>query len=108
MIENEKILCAAIWYKELDKLSPKWDTLLRPVNVKEGIVLCGHRHPHCMYQMIAITGKRSVSVECGEYVQGFLTSTNRFVDREEGARIHVANGNKLNYSTKELFSEDLY
>lgn len=105
---NEYILCAAIWYKELDKLSDKWDTLLRPVNIDKGIVLCGFRHPHCMYQMISITGKRSVEPQCGEYVQGFLTSKNRFVNREEGAIIHQSNGRELKYSTKDLFSEDLY
>lgn len=108
----ERILCAAIWYKELDKMSDKWvpniEGYIRPKNIDRGIVICGYRHPSCMYTMIAITGKRSVYVECGEYVQGFLTSENRFVDREEGAQIFVKCGGKLNYSSKELFSEDLY
>ena len=108
----EKIVCAAIWYKELDKMSHKWvpeiEGFIRPKNIDVGIVICGYRHPSCMYTMIAITGKRSVETECGKYVQGFLTSENRFVGREEGARIHVANGNKLNYSTETLYSEDLY
>lgn len=108
----EKILCAAIWYKELDKMSDRWvpnvEGYIRPKNVDRGIVICGYRHPSCLYTMVAITGKRSVTSECGEYVQGFLTSENRFVDREEGAKIFVACGGKLKYSTKDLFSEDLY
>jgi hypothetical protein len=108
----EKILCAAIWYKELDKMSEKWvpnvEGFMRPKNIDKGIVICGYRHPSCMYTMIAITGKRSVSIECGEYVQGFLTSENRFVDRREAAIIHIGNGHSLSYSTLELYSEDLY
>lgn len=109
---KEYILCAAIWYKELDKLSNKWTPIaegyMRPHNIKQGIVICGYRHPSCMYTMIAITGKRSVETECGEYIQGFLTSKNRFVDRKEAAIIHVANGNILKYSSRDLYSEDLY
>jgi hypothetical protein len=108
----ERVVCAAIWYKELDKLSEKWtpnvEGFIRPKNIDKGIVICGYRHPSCMYTMIAITGKRSVEKECGKYVQGFLTSGNRFVDREEGAKLFVATGGKLNYSSIELFSEDLY
>ncbi len=107
---KEYILCAAIWYKELDQLSPKWDTLLRPTNTDKGIVLCGFRHPHCMYQMIAITGKRSVEVECGEYTQGFLTSLNRFVNRKE-AWIIAEKANQIKQQSGghgTLYSEDLY
>ena len=108
----EKILCAAIWYQELDKMSEKWIPLvegyMRTKNVNKGIVICGYRHTSCMYTMIAITGKRSVPVECGEYIQGFLTSENRFVDRKEGAVLFVAAGGNLKYSTEELYSEDLY
>ena len=56
--------------------------------------------------MITMTGKRQS--EAGEEIQGFLTSKNRFVNRKEGAQIHIANGGKLNYSTHTLYSEDLY
>lgn len=108
----EKILCAAIWYKELDKMSDKWtpnvEGFMRPKNIDKGIVICGYRHPSCMYTMIAITGKRSVTVECGEYVQGFLTSENRFVNRKEAVNLFVADGGQLKYSSEELYSEDLY
>ncbi len=67
--------------------------------------------------MIAVTGRRSVSLSledededkiAGKSIQGFLTSENRFVDRKEAAKIHVANGGKLNYSDASLYSEDLY
>lgn len=104
---EERILCSAIWYKELPLIINDIPSeLLRPKNCTTGIIFCGLRHPHCLYQMVAITGK--AQYEAGEEVQGFLTSENRFVDRKEGATIHIANGGKLNYSTRELYSEDLY
>lgn len=105
----ETIICSAIWYKDLQLIRndvPK--DAMNPTNVDVGIVFCGYRHSHCMYSMVAITGKRSVEVEVGEYVQGFLTNKNRFVDREEGAKIFIAGGGKLNYGSKKLYSEDLY
>lgn len=102
---DEQILCAAIWYRDLE-LKEIFDAYVLPVNLDKGIVFCGHRHPHCMYSMCSITGLRQC--DAGYEVQGFLTSKNRFVDREEGARIHVQNGGKLNYSTRQLYSEDLY
>jgi hypothetical protein len=99
---EETILCSAIWYKELPT------PVFNPVNIEKGIVFCGHRHPHCLHQQIAMTGKKQHEV--GEYIQGFLTSENRFVDREEAAKIAlVANQiDRLNYSNKSLYSEDLY
>ena len=55
-----------------------------------------------------MTGKRQCEV--GEEIQGFLTNTNRFVDRYEGAKIALACGQitKLNYSKDMMYSEDLY
>lgn len=108
----EKIICSAIWYKELPLVNNDEHLLkmARPVNCEVGIVFSGHRHHNCMYQMIAITGKRSVTSEVGEYVQGFLTNKNMFVNREEGAKIALESGQieKLNYSNNRLYSEDLY
>ena len=65
----ETILCAAIWYKELE-LKKTFEHNVLPVNCDVGLVFCGHRHPQCMYTMCSITGLRSVTPECGEYVQG--------------------------------------
>ena len=61
--------------------------------------------------MVAITGLRSTPKEVGEYVQGFLTNKNRFVDRREGYIIAELT-NQLNDRSRggsiELYSEDLY
>jgi hypothetical protein len=104
---KEKILCAAIWYKDIPLLKNDIpSSLLRPINCNKGIVFCGYRHSHCMYQMVAIIGK--AQYEVGEEIQGFLTNLNRFVDRKEGAKIHLLNGGLLKYSNITLYSEDLY
>lgn len=103
----ETILCAAIWYPKISLKKP--DVLkirgFAPYNIKEGIVFCGWRHPNCMYQMIAITGLSTFEVGGDE--QGFLTSKNRFVGREEAAQI-AFNAKQTEELKIRLFSEDLY
>lgn len=99
---KEQVICAAIWYKDLPNVEPVY----RVKNVTNGVVLCGWRHPYIIGQSSALLGKKQY--EMGEYVQGFLTSKGRFLDREQAAKLFVENGGKLNYSTDELFSEDLY
>lgn len=104
---KEYILCSAIWYKDLPLVKEDLANNQNPINVERGIVFCGHRHPHCMYSMIAITGKRSVELEVGEYVQGFLTNKNRFVGRKEAAII-AFDANQIKEEKETLYSEDLY
>lgn len=106
-MKKEYILCAAIWYKDIPLLNPKVlePRGFAPYNVDRGIVFCGWRHPNCIYAKVAITGLRDA--ECGEYIQGFLTNKNRFVDREEGAII-AFNAGQIDKEIKRLHSEDLY
>jgi len=98
---TERIICAAIWYKEIEPRAYH-----RPINTPGGVVLCGHRHPHIISQLNAMTGKRHGNI--GNYKDGFLTNKNRFVDRIEGGKMWVSNGNKLKFHPTKLFSEDLY
>ena len=105
---DERIICASICYKELPLIRNDIPSnLFRPKNISVGIVFSGHRHVHCLYQMVVMTGKRQD--EAGEEVQGLLTNLNRFVDRYEAAEIALKCGQieKLNYGSR-LFSEDLY
>jgi hypothetical protein len=111
--KKEYILCAAVWYKDLPLVKP--DILeprgFRPYNVDRGIVISGWRHGNCIYQMVAITGLRSIPAEAGEEIQGFLTNLNRFVDRQEGYDIAEAAGqlnDRTSGSSRYLYSEDLY
>ena len=102
MIVEERILCASVWYKELS--TPHHNVK----NIDKGIVFSGYGHVHCLYQMCAMTGKKQHEV--GDYIEGFLTSQNRFVDREEGAKIALECGQvkELQFSDIDLYSEDLY
>jgi len=111
MIDNSKeyILCAAVWYKDLPMKKPEVlePRGFRPYNVDRGVVVSGWRHGNCIYQMVGITGLRSIPAEAGEEIQGFLTNKNRFVDREEGGRIAFDAG-QTSELKKTLYSEDIY
>lgn len=104
---KEYILCASIWYKDLELKRPEVLEPIgfRPYNVNRGVVFSGWRHPNCLYQMVALTGKPQHEV--GEEVQGFLTNKNRFVDREEAAII-AYNSRQIKEKTDRLYSEDIY
>lgn len=105
---KEYILCAAIWYKDIP-LKKIIDGVL-PKNCDRGLVITGHRHGQCMWVMGSLTGLRSVQNApdgVGEYEQGFLTSRNRFVDREEAAII-AFDANQINEEKQTLYSEDLW
>lgn len=108
--DKEYILCSAIWYKELQLKKPEVLKLrgYGPYNVDKGIVLCGWRHANCLYQMVAIYGM--ANYEAGESVQGFLTNTNRFVDRIEGRKIafEAKQFKEPSINKTHLFSEDIY
>jgi hypothetical protein len=110
--QQEYILCAAVWYKELPMVRPEVldNRGFRPYNVDKGVVISGWRHGNCIYQMVAITGLRSIPAEAGEEEQGFLTNKNRFVDRQEGWAIAYAAGqiDQSRGETGTLYSEDLY
>ena len=107
-MEKEYILCAAIWYKEIPLQKVIAGVL--PKNCDRGLVVLGHRHGQCMWTMGSLTGRRSVTNAedgVGEYEQGFLTNTNRFVGREEAAQIAFDSG-QIKQHTITLYSEDLY
>ena len=108
-LDKEYILCAAIWYKDL----PTQKLLTK--NQDKGIIICGHRHGQCIDIMSTLGQLRSVQFgpnSVGETKQGFLTNTNRFVDRKEGMKIAIeagqVEGDEINIKYPTLFSEDLY
>lgn len=105
---KEYILCAAIWYKQIP-LKKVINGVL-PKNCDKGLVVLGHRHGQCMWTMGCLTGLRSVTNApdgVGEYEQGFLTNTNRFVNRSEAARI-AFKAKQITIKIETLYSEDLY
>jgi hypothetical protein len=101
----EKILCAAIWLKDANY----------PIHTckntqKHGAVLCGYRHNHIIGQINALLGKRMAEV--GGYEHGFLTSENRFLNREQAYSLADTAGQIIpdrdDKGKWELYSEDLY
>lgn len=106
---EERIVCAAVWYKELQLKKDMPIEVYLPKNLDRGIVFSGHRHGQCIYSKYAITGLRDA--ESGDNEQGFLTSKNRFVSREEALKIALKQNQVIDHSQirgSRLFSEDLY
>lgn len=104
MLNKEYILCSSIWYKDL----PTQNNL--PINCNKGIIVCGYRHHNIIHSVLSLTGLRTVKngeKSVGDYVQGFLTSKNRFVDRVEASRIAYEYG-QIETMKKYLFSEDIW
>jgi len=73
---KEFILCAAIDYN--------------------GVIISGHRHGDCYETLEALVGKIETSKLPDRNKQGFLTSKNRYVNREEAWVIAKAN-NQIQY-----------
>ena len=110
-MKTERILCAANYYN---------DGLMRdslPTNINQGFVVCGYRHSDCytafrrMYDVPMPTTVRQLE---DSVIKGFLTNTNRFVNRKEAYKIafeadQIIGPNK-GCPTNEigLTSEDLY
>jgi hypothetical protein len=104
----ERILIAAIWYKDIPL--KKDIPAVRPKNINKGIVILGHRHGQCIWTTACLTGLRTVTNAedaAGTHVQGFLTNKNRFVSRMLGAKIAFKAG-QIKKEIATLYSEDLY
>lgn len=99
----ERILCAAIHFHD------GAEHVHQPVNIETGFVICGLRHPSCYGTLWAVSGPERLAFY-RKYVQGFLTSANRFVGRREGLRIAESANQIANkhHPHDILMSEDLY
>lgn len=100
---QEIILCAAIWFDDGKFYHHQ------PVNVKTGVVFCGHRHG-CIFAQVGGTVGERQNLGIFEKEQGFLTNLNRFVDRQEAWDIAKKANQIIGVSGGEgtLYSEDLY
>ena len=99
MMENEeRILCAAILFDD-DQVH-----VHQPKNVLTGIVVCGRRHNNVLATLSALEINR---LDYGHRVQGFITNLDRFVNREEAAKI-AFQAKQIAKEKKILYSEDLY
>ena len=81
------------------------------IRTKEGKIYRGHRHSDAIHAAMD-EGNKLIDLSFAD--QGFVTSRNRYVTREEGRKLQDAAGIKSadiehpGYKGKTLFSEDLY
>jgi hypothetical protein len=109
-MKQEYILCAANHYD--DGIENH-----RQFGIDSGFITCGRRHHDCIHMFAMIVGfpySESALELYNTEVQGFLTNTNRFVDRKEAYRI-AFEADQINGPNKGrcensigLTSEDLY
>lgn len=107
------ILCAAI-YVDTGKAEPRRVSYTYP---RTGLVFSAWRHGDCFTTMLdwasRLTDEERAEIEAIQEHQlrgrnqGFLTSTGRYVDREEGMRIALRAG-QIEQETSTLTSETLY
>jgi hypothetical protein len=102
--EIEYIMCAANW------IDDGIEHPFQPYNINTGLVFCGWRHP-CIIQQYCDIYKPSTDPNCirRSEIQGFLTTKNRFLTREESLVLVKENGQlKKPLIGGVLTSEDLW
>jgi len=77
---KEYILCAATHYDDEKK------HVHQPKNIKTGVVVAGRRHHNCIATANILNKELAQTCKKGS-IQGFLTNTDRFVDRFEAYQI---------------------
>ena len=110
----ERLLCAAIFVETGEDEPPRMSYTYPPT----GLLFCGWRHGDCFTSLVAWKRglwwwerRRLAKLAEGNLAgcnQGFLTSTGRFVGREEAKKIAVAVGQCSDDGRPGLFSEDIY
>ena len=79
----EYVMCAANWVDDGKEYN------LQPYNVATGIVFCGWRHS-CIFAQYA--REYPYKDYCRQTTQGFLTTKNRFLNRDEALKLVIENG----------------
>ena len=121
-VKKEYILCAAVWYKDGTE-APRG---MIAQNIDTGVVIGQWRHGNCINvratnplwnakklaerkQETPMITKYEDTMEYYDYVDGFLTSEGRFVDRWQGMKIAYEAGQvdeKRAFRSKERIEED--
>ena len=97
---GEKIICSAIWFDD----NKKYDH--QPKNINGGFIVCDMRHHNCFQTLAILSNDINKHIKF-EKEQGFLTTENRFVTREEAAII-AKESNQIDREIYKPYSEDLY
>ena len=98
--KTEYVMCSANYYDDGK------DHHFQPYNIDKGFVVCGWRHACCGMSYMAANKDADRWDDC---VQGFLTTKNRFLNRDEALEL-VKNNGQLTKPLlgSELTSEDLW
>jgi len=107
----EYIVCSAIWFKHKTDEGVVFGH--QPKNIDGGFVVCGLRHNNCFGVVKSLFPDIVEFKEKYKQVaQGFVTSGNRFVDREEAFGLAIKSEQfrerEDRPKSKQLFSEDLW
>ncbi len=107
-MKKEFILCAANYYDDGIENTHSCK------NIKTGFVICGRRHHNCIATFAKMVGfpydENGIKLMQTEQ-QGFITNTDRWVDRLEALKIAKEANQLITEEGNEklgLFSEDLY
>ncbi len=88
--------------------TPNEIVICSAVKTTDGQIVRGHRHGDCIHTIYRMNLVPDTAIEA----QGFVTSSNRYVTRDEGRRLQDAAGIPSiapeGYRGSTLFSEDLY
>lgn len=116
MKQREFILCAAIWVNDGQPHEQQ------PEGIDKGFVVCGRRHHNCYQTLTDLKGDANEyleSINLREWStrdnEGFMTSTDRYVNRRDAWKIAKENGQIAvglacsdNGEDSILISENLY
>jgi hypothetical protein len=109
MTAKEYIICAANYYDDQKKHEHQ------PDNIDTGFVVCGRRHHNCIHTFALIAGfpySSEAHIIRKTEVQGFLTNTNKFVNRRNALQIAIEAKQLIHNVTLDsnvgLTSEDIY
>lgn len=102
-MSEERIICAAIWFDDGKRHEHQ------PRNIDTGFVVCGRRHHNCFITASILKGEDWRVSDYGKNVQGFLTSSDLFLNRKKAAVVAYKSGQYKRAGRGDvLFSEDLY
>lgn len=105
---KEYILCAAIHYDDGNFY------VHQPKNIQTGLVMVGRRHHNCIINLSIALADRYNKNLASRGAQGFITNTDRYVNRKEAFKIAFAADQIIhkfydpNNLDQILVSEDLY
>lgn len=105
-ITKEYILCSAIHFDDGNE-----EHVHQPKNIVSGFVVCGRRHHNCFITAFILNGEESVTKKVAsdgwKITEGFVTNTDRFVDRKEAMPIAFEAG-QIPKEYELLISEHLW